>query len=244
MALAETLRSRMLHRQSYRKSKRTAKVRKDDNDENKSSRRSKQGKTRFLASKSRTLSRKKRNKCSSISNGGGGVKPLTKRTKSCSEEPSFVGKTLKLRDLLTSEQCLSLFLAFCRSQFNSENLLFWLNAESFRLLANEEQAKRLGVPLTKQQILSRAIEVYNRFLKQDAEDWVCLRTDTADRITILLRDTPENVTSTIFNTAQEETLRTVENDIIPRFIESTIVTGKFETDDSVKSELRSLLRDA
>lgn len=197
---------------------------------------------RFLSSR-RRQSKRRCNSASSEAVALEVVKPKLKRNKS-NEDMVYARSSLRLREIIRNEKCLSAFLCFCQSQFNAENLLFWLNAENFRILADEEQAKRLGVPLTQDQIMNQAIELYNRFIKQDAIEWVCLQTETTSKISNLLLHEPSSVNAFLFKRAQEETLQTVENDIIPRFIQNAIFTDKFPIEHTIRNELKALLRKA
>ena len=196
-------------------------------------------KVRFLSAR-RRQSKRRCNSASSEAVALDYAKPKLKRNKS--NEETYARSSLRLREIIRNEKCLSAFLCFCQSQFNAENLLFWLNAENFRILADEDQAKRLGVPLTHDQILNQAIELFNRFIKQDAIEWVCLQTETTSKISNLLLNDPSRVNASLFRRAQEETLQTVENDIIPRFIQDAIFTDKFHIDDRIRAELKQLLR--
>lgn len=240
MALSDTLRSKIMRRASFAKQASRFSLPGDSRRSRKNKENEKKpAKVRFLAKRRRLRKRS----CNSSSSGVVAldlVKPKLKRNKS-NEDVRFVRSSLRLREIMRNEECLSAFLCFCQSQYNAENLLFWLNAENFRLLADEGEAKRLGVPLTHDQILNQAVELYNRFIKQDAIEWVCLQTETTSEITNRLLEDPASVSATLFNRAQEETLQTVENDIIPRFIQSAVFTEKFKIEDLIKDELRQLL---
>lgn len=239
MALSETLRSRILRKASFaRPMSRFPSSERGSRSKNKENVK-KPLKVRFLSSR-RRHSKRRCNSSGSVVVSLETMKPKLKRNKS-NERVSYVRNSLRLREIMRNEKCLSAFLCFCQSQFSAENLLFWLNAENFRLLADEGQAKRLGVPLTHEQILNQAIELYNRFIKQDAVEWVCLQTETTSKITDCLLKDPAGVDASLFKRAQEETLQTVENDIIPRFIQNAVFSEKFEIEGPLRKELRDLL---
>lgn len=145
--------------------------------------------------------------------------------------------TLTIREVLQHAEGSETFLRFCQSQFASENLLFWLHAEKFSMLMNKNSALKLEVQLSNDTIVEQARKVYERFLKPGATQWVCIDIETVRDIEEMLDDTPSLVDHRLFMQAQEETLQTLEQDLMPRFVKDVVVEKSFKASSDLIEDL-------
>mmetsp|Transcript_2133 Transcript_2133/g.2445 ORF Transcript_2133/g.2445 Transcript_2133/m.2445 type:complete len:245 (+) Transcript_2133:354-1088(+) len=136
--------------------------------------------------------------------------------------------TLTLREVLQHPDGSDTFLRFCQTQYASENLLFWLNAQKFYILMNMKKASKLNVKLNQETVVSQARRLYERFLKPDAAQWVCVDMEAVRSIENKLENQPGEIDHKLFLGPQEETLNTLEQDIMPRFVKTVIVNQTFE----------------
>jgi len=153
--------------------------------------------------------------------------------------------TLTIREVLQHHEGSDTFLRFCQSQYASENLLFWLHTEKYFMLMNKNSAADLDVKLSQKTIINQAYKIYNRFLKSNAPQWVCIDIETVKDIEEILEEYPGKVDHKLFTQAQEETLHTLEQDLMPRFVKDVVINRSFKaSDDLVDSLDEKLLSNA
>lgn len=162
------------------------------------------------------------------------------------------GSRLELDALLSSKDMLRAFLRCLQAQHCAENLLFYLAADAFARVFDEERAEGLAVSVSRSSMLEQALEIHARFLKDDAPKWVCTTPDVLSAINTALEEmssgSDNKLYSQIFAAAQEQSKQTLERDCIPRFVKGILerenhhITG-FEVDKELRLAFVRILRD-
>mmetsp|Transcript_19449 Transcript_19449/g.35944 ORF Transcript_19449/g.35944 Transcript_19449/m.35944 type:complete len:210 (+) Transcript_19449:212-841(+) len=152
---------------------------------------------------------------------------------------------LQLDSIVRNKAMLGSFLKFLQIQHAAENLTFFLMSEAFSLVFDENKATRLGAPVEHAVVLTQAKGIYDRFLAEDAPSWVCVSPRIVEQIEKRIKTTPEQVTSKVFDCAQEETRETLERDCLPRFTKCVLdrreVMG-FELNEQIRTLMIELLQ--
>jgi len=129
-------------------------------------------------------------------------------------------------------------LLFLQKQHGQENLLFWLHAEAFRILAGQVSSK---------QAESMANRIFNRFIKDDSISWICLGVESCTLISEIIWNHPDRITPDLFLAAQKECLEALEFNCIPRFIQHVMgnekAPGIESATDTLYYELSNILEE-
>lgn len=108
--------------------------------------------------------------------------------------------------LLSHKQGKTVFCIFLKSEFCEENIEFWTACEDFRTLTSHKQ------------LVSKAISIYEEFIKNEAPKEINLDFHTKNAIVQSLHDP----TATSFLAAQRKIYSLMENNSYPRFIHSDL----------------------
>lgn len=122
----------------------------------------------------------------------------------------------KIEIILHDGILLQAFSVFCKSQHNYENLGFYHAVNRFvQEWDSQNHSSRL----------SAAHKVYDQFIQEDADDWVCLPQADVRQIRRALK-TGMLLKST-FCCAVCYVKQTLEADILPRFLDAVLYNGEF-----------------
>lgn len=153
------------------------------------------------------------------------------------------GSRLGLEALLSDKDMLRAFLRCLQAQHCAENLLFYLAADAFARVFDEERAEKLAVAINRDTMLKQALDIHSRFLKDDAPKWVCTTPDVLKEIEAVMQKESSGASkalhSKMFVAAQVQSKQTLERDCIPRFVKSILERNKHQIDGFVvDKELR------
>ena len=154
---------------------------------------------------------------------------------------------IELEGLLKDKTILEGFLAFLQTQHCSENLLFYLAAEAFSRVFDEEKSAALSIHPSREYLKQGARLIYDRYLSNgDAPKWVCVKPALVDKIRQTIDgSSSDELTSKVFADAQLECKQTLERDCIPRFVkcvlDGTYSVQGFVVDKSLKKQIAGLI---
>jgi len=134
-------------------------------------------------------------------------------------------------------------LQFCKKEFNSENLKFYIAVENF----NDASAVHLAIPGSNNRVLiDAAFRIYEQFLQDNAPDWVCIEPEVSRTIkneidSMRIKNCFNPV---IFNWAQAETKWSIEKDALPRYcqeIHQLVLSESFKQSETLREVVEDLL---
>jgi len=204
---------------------------------------------------------------SSKVNVGGG--PSLKRQDSV----HTISAKISISDILEDDVACAAFHRFLMASHAEENLLFWGASEIFRKrvwkgmkmvgvgddsemdnegiqmlqsqLVKSRASVKIGLPPVPVAAIDEARIIYDRFLKQDTKMEVCVDRKVANAV-------KENIDAgnmmsdrSVFVRAQEEVLRVMESDLLPRFLEMSLADhpdfqSDYTADEVVKQTLKRI----
>lgn len=156
------------------------------------------------------------------------------------------GKTsITISDILAVKHLLEALYEFCRSRLSLENLMFWIVVESFRRVHSEELASKLGMQVDQVSLHEQTRHIYHKYMRENADQWVCNTSKVLRHVNTILVShgvvTAQEAASasgkpfevkegqeigpldcTVFDLAQADVRRDLEEDIIPCFVRKVL----------------------
>jgi hypothetical protein len=190
--------------------------------------------------------------------------------------------SIHIEDVLEDSQACAAFHRFLVASHAEENILFFGAAEVYRkgewkgMKVIGEQSESVkddeeeGEAMLRQQMLqtrasvrlgfqptnvrsAQARQIYDKFLKQDAPMEICVERKVAEKVLDMINSSEEDEDRTMFLQVQEEVLRNMGEDLLPRFLRialaadsgvKDLVVGEkdntFKTDAVVQTALRRI----
>ncbi|KAJ3445407.1 double hit isoform b [Anaeramoeba flamelloides] len=122
--------------------------------------------------------------------------------------------------LVSKKQYSIFFMNFLKSQYNEENLLFYNEVINFKQLENNEE------------LTEKAEEIFNNFIKTDSKMQININGMT--RGNIQTRMESNNISSDLFNEAQNQIYLLMLNDPYTRFLDSSYYEELQKTNPTFK----------
>ena len=123
----------------------------------------------------------------------------------------------KFQNLIDDEAGRNLFLQFLKTEFNEENLLFWLEVEHFRTLGNSDPAA----------FAAKAKSIYSGFIKSMVSKEINITAQARAKIEEELRE--DRVSENMFDSAQLEAFGIMHKHSYPRFLVSNVFLAVVES---------------
>lgn len=197
------------------------------------------------------------------------------RNEKLKEQARKVRETVSIEQVLEDSVLCAAFHRYLISVYAEENLLFYGAIQVFekgsfhgmdvmgienketkdegdemlqKQLVMSRASVRIGVPLKRTSLKDEARIVYEKFLKPEAEMWVCVEQSIAKEVEEnIVNASEEDDLRGIFEDAQAEILRNMSNDLLPRFLAVSMSQEKdsgknaFKTDELLQRALLSLV---
>jgi len=134
-------------------------------------------------------------------------------------------------------------------EFPEDEILDEGQEQLVQQLEKTRASVRMGLTDKRQSLGREARQIYDKFIRPKAEMEICIDSKAAERL--LIRVTRGDIDKDMFVEAQEEVLRNMEEDLLPRFLKSALSeeeeivgTGEltFKTDEVVRQAIRGLAR--